>query len=242
MFTMFLNVKGRVLYDGIVYRMEERGAFLVECDVGGVDSLCRHLKMYRVRKKVEIDSLADDYNVFALFNADNLEKVKSEKKDIGLPGIIVPCDLLKATLPDSGSMKAYRDLSIFRDPRIAYLGSRIIASKTTDVSAQIGEIINLNNTSEQSYKQFRYYLGVGEGITDLPPTDCFPLEANCDYLHGVSFHKGCYIGQELTARTYHTGVVRKRLMPLYFSKVPTKMPEGNSVIHKGKVEILNFVI
>jgi len=41
-----------------------------------------------------------------------------------------------------------------------------------------------------------------------------PAGYNLDYLRGVSFHKGCYIGQELTARTHHTGVIRKRILPL----------------------------
>ena len=40
------------------------------------------------------------------------------------------------------------------------------------------------------------------------------MEYNLDYLKGVSFHKGCYIGQELTARTHHTGVIRKRILPI----------------------------
>lgn len=66
--------------------------------------------------------------------------------------------------------------------------------------------------------RFRYRLGVGEGSLDLPTGNCFPLESNGDYLNGISFHKGCYIGQELTARTHHTGVVRKRLMPLIFEQ------------------------
>ncbi|KAJ8971297.1 hypothetical protein NQ314_000774 [Rhamnusium bicolor] len=44
---------------------------------------------------------------------------------------------------------------------------------------------------------------------------------------------GCYIGQELTARTHHTGVVRKRLMPLYFSKIPTKLPTDNVILHEN---------
>lgn len=231
MYTMFLNVKGRVLYDSIIYKTSEKHTFLVECDVSGVDALSRHLKMYRVRRKIDIDGLKDDYNVFALFNAKDAENVKQDKKDGVLPGLIVPCDLLKTTLPDCSSTKVYKDLLIYRDPRISYLGSRIIAPKSTDALAQISDVISVK--SESLYKWFRYYLGVGEGCQDLPPGDCFPLEANCDYLHGVSFHKGCYIGQELTARTYHTGVVRKRIMPLYFTKTPSRVPDDKKIVHKG---------
>lgn len=231
MYTMFLNVKGRVLYDSIIYKTSEADTFFLECDTAGIDSLCRHLKMYRVRRKVNIDSLVEDYNIFALFNMNNIESVKQENKDSVLPGVIVPCDLLKTTLPDSGSTKVYRDLFIYRDPRISYLGSRIIAPKSANVEEQISNIVAVQPT--QSYKRFCYYLGVGEGVHDLPSGECFPLEANCDYLHGVSFHKGCYIGQELTARTHHTGVVRKRLMPLYFTKIPQKLPEDNRIVHKG---------
>ena len=60
-----------------------------------------------------------------------------------------------------------------------------------------------------------------------------------DYLHGVSFHKGCYIGQELTARTHHTGVVRKRIVPLTLSEelsdtLKDKLEEVNVVTEKGK--------
>ncbi|CAN7977174.1 unnamed protein product, partial [Ixodes persulcatus] len=62
--------------------------------------------------------------------------------------------------------------------------------------------------------KLRYQLGVIEGLGELPTANCFPLEYNADYMSGVSFHKGCYIGQELTARTHHTGVVRKRIMPV----------------------------
>ena len=59
-------------------------------------------------------------------------------------------------------------------------------------------------------------LGIVEGVAQLGLGKVTPLEYNLDYLHGVSFHKGCYIGQELTARTHHTGVIRKRILPLQF--------------------------
>ena len=52
-------------------------------------------------------------------------------------------------------------------------------------------------------------------------------------MHGVSFHKGCYIGQELTARTHHTGVVRKRLMPLEFDQ-PLKTQTEEILDSEGK--------
>jgi len=98
------------------------------------------------------------------------------------------------------------------DPRTQELKWRVLARPD-----QIQEN-NLEIIAEDEYTKLRYKLGIGEGVADLPPGKSFPLECNCDYLHGVSFHKGCYIGQELTARTHHTGVIRKRLMPLSFEK------------------------
>lgn len=104
---------------------------------------------------------------------------------------------------------------VTKDPRTCELKWRVIASP-----GQIEES-NLRFVAEDEYTKLRYQLGIGEGVTDLPPGKSFPLECNCDYLHGVSFHKGCYIGQELTARTHHTGVIRKRLMPIHFEKPVT---------------------
>lgn len=74
---------------------------------------------------------------------------------------------------------------------------------------------------ESAYGAFRLTAGVGEGADDFPYDGCFPLESNLDFVGGVSFSKGCYLGQELTARTYHTGVTRKRLVP-----VTLAVPDG----------------
>lgn len=109
----------------------------------------------------------------------------------------------------SGVERTDERMILARDPRVKELGWRLILPPDVPIDPK-----TLRMESTDAYIDLKYRLGVGEGASDLRPANSFPLECNCDYLHGVSFHKGCYLGQELTARTHHTGVVRKRLMPV----------------------------
>lgn len=111
----------------------------------------------------------------------------------------------------------------FKDPRVEQLGYRVSATGGT-----------LDKIPEGNFKLFRYTLGVSEGNHDIPINKCFPLEYNADYLHGVSFQKGCYIGQELTARTHHTGVIRKRVMPLKIENDKEATDESAVINEKKK--------
>lgn len=117
-------------------------------------------------------------------------------------------------------------LSYGVDPRAPHLlGHRILMDNQPQ--GVVAEDISL-------YHQARLSNGIPEGETDLPPGNCLPLESNLDYMNGVSFHKGCYIGQELTARTKFTGVIRKRLLPLTI-KGTGKLEPGESMMNsKGK--------
>lgn len=195
-FSMFLNKPGRVLYDAIIYKTKENTQLLVECDARADVDLVKHLKMFRVRKKIDID-IADDLTIWVAFNPDGANKELPTDKLANFQTMLNHDD----------------DMIICNDPRVQNLGVRIITGKDSDILDRLSPQ-NVSQGNPNDYKIHRFKLGVGEGVDELPHAKCFPLESNCDYLHGVSFHKGCYLGQEFTARTHHTGVIRKRLMPL----------------------------
>jgi folate-binding protein YgfZ len=67
--------------------------------------------------------------------------------------------------------------------------------------------------------------GVAEGQKEIPREETLPMNANIDLMKGIDFKKGCYIGQELTIRTHHTGVVRRRILPVSLYDPATGPPE-----------------
>lgn len=99
---------------------------------------------------------------------------------------------------------------LYRDVRAPNMGWRFLVHK--DVPSRYMQ--DLKQQSEDEYKIHRYLQGVPEGASEIIMGSSLPLESCMDYMNGVDFHKGCYIGQELTARTYFTGLVRKRIVPV----------------------------
>lgn len=91
----------------------------------------------------------------------------------------------------------------FQDPRLPELGQRIYQEK----NALLSDAFDL-------YEEHRIKLGVPDGARDLPYEKAIPLEYGMDELGAISWDKGCYMGQELTARTRYRGLIRKRLLPI----------------------------
>lgn len=106
-----------------------------------------------------------------------------------------------------------------QDPRSCLLGQRILMSMPESPDECL-----LDDAVQ--YHALRMAAGVAEGSAEIPYGACTPLEYNGDYSGAVSFEKGCYIGQELTARTYHTGVVRKRVMPIVWQRQEPASPSA----------------
>ena len=100
------------------------------------------------------------------------------------------------------------------DPRLRDLGIRLLTPKHL-LSAQLPS--DWAETSEANYSAHRLSFGVPEGRDEFGYERLFALEANLEELKGVSFKKGCYVGQELTARMKHKTELKKRLLPMALS-------------------------
>ncbi|NWV37932.1 CAF17 transferase, partial [Grantiella picta] len=178
----------------------EEPHILLECDSSVLDSIQKHLKLYKIRRKVTI-APCPDLSLWAVIPGDTSSLPKS---------------------PDQA-------LLLTPDPRAEVMGWRLIAKKGANLSeiipgSQVGDV--------QDYHRHRYKQGIPEGVKDLPPGVALPLESNLAFMNGISFTKGCYIGQELTARTHHMGVIRKRLLPVRFPAPPPGqgVPEGAEIL------------
>ena len=103
------------------------------------------------------------------------------------------------------------------DQRAPYMGERVLLSSDCDLDGLEAQV------EGGSYDIRRIMMGVAEGQGEILKESALPQESNIDYMGGIDFRKGCYVGQELTIRTHHTGVVRKRILPVQIYPA-----EGNS--------------
>ena len=200
-YSAFLNAPGRVLHDVFIYPgassayggIEEPPRFLIEVDANEVQTLARHLKRYKLRAKVTVDVLdEDEVGVWSAWDEDD---------HAGILG--------KMT-------RSRRESASCIDRRVGSMGVRLLQP-----SGQKPEIDG-DEVPLESYHVRRILKGVAEGQSEIFRESALPLESNMDYTGGIDFRKGCYVGQELTIRTHHTGVVRKRILPvqLYRSLKP----------------------
>ena len=109
------------------------------------------------------------------------------------------------------------------DPRLPETGWRIVT-----------RVALAETASRAAYNRHRLLLGLPDGSSDLEADKSVLLEAGFDELNGVSWSKGCYMGQELTARTKYRGLVKRRLLPVEVGGV---VPEAGSPVLSQGVEV-----
>lgn len=124
-----------------------------------------------------------------------------------------------------GSALPWRDGILAVDPRLAGMGGRAFLPRST---------LPDSNATLVEWDALRLSLGLPDGSRDMEIDKAILLENGFDELHGVDWKKGCYVGQELTARTKYRGLIKKRLTPVRFEG---EAPSPGTLLHQNGQEV-----
>ena len=214
-FSSLLSPQGKFLFDFLV--IKHKKGYLIDCEKKQAEQLFNKLNIYKLRSKVEIINLSNEF-VAAAFSYEKFISF-DEAKDI------------------PGNTFKYIEDSILLDPRHKQLGGRLIINLEKLYLSL--KKLNLKSTEPEEYYQFSYELGIPQKNMNKLQNKLFGIECNFEELNGIDFKKGCYIGQENTARIKLKGKLSKRLLPLQLIKGELK--EGSSIFNNeneiGKVLI-----
>ena len=216
-YSCILNAQGRYLHDLFIHPIQTTvedtatatttTAVLLDVSASAKEDMLRLLKRYRLRQQIDIDDVSSEYQVWTRFGGGDALSIDNATPSP--PPLANPWP---------------------SDPRLLSLGFRTILS-TSDAQSQLSPTPHATPVSSHTeYKRWRMGQGVAEGDEEIPSGDAIALEYNIDGLHGISFTKGCYVGQELMARTHFKGVVRKRVMPVEFGPTTVPVAVGAAVV------------
>jgi len=216
-FSSLLTPQGKFLFDFLIVRHKK--GYFIDCEKKQAEQLFNKLDTYKLRSKIEITNLSNEFVVAAF----NYEKFISfdEAKDI------------------PGNTFKYIEDPILLDPRHKQLGGRLIINLEKLYLSL--KKLDLKSAIKEEYYKFSHELGIPQKNMDKLQNKLFGIECNFEELNGIDFKKGCYVGQENTARIKLKGKLSKRLLPLQLIKGELK--EGSSIFNNenevGKVMINN---
>lgn len=204
----FLTPQGKYLHD--FFMIEIGDVLYLDCEGGDrLMDFGKRLSKYKLRSQVDL-GIAPDFAIVALWG-------DGAATALGLP-------------EEAGAGRPMEGGAVYIDPRLAAAGARAVLP-----SARIAEILELLGFAAvmpEDYDLTRLELGLPDGTKDMVVDKTVLLEANFDALNGVDWNKGCYMGQELTARTKYRGLVKRRLMPVSIEgEAP---PAGTPLMTDGK--------
>jgi folate-binding protein YgfZ len=197
-----LTPQGKYLHDFFITALGD--GWLIDGEGARIADLKRRLGMYKLRAKIALEDVSERFEVALAWGAD-----------AGAP----------FGLAEPGQAVQRDGAAAFLDPRIADLGIRLIAPRGT--GAGMLAALGYAPGAIADWDLRRLGHGVPDGSRDMLLEKAILLENGFDELHGVAWDKGCYIGQELTARTKYRGLIKKRLMPV---AIDGPLPEPGTLI------------
>ena len=183
-FAALLSPQGKFLHDFFIVKWDD--GFLLDCERARAADLIARLQKYKLRSKVNIIDRSDDFRIVASWE--------------DVPGRTLG-------IPESG-LSLYTDGIIYGDPRLPELGVRGIIKKHAPISLILP---HEKQVDALTYDAQRLRYAIPYGSRDVLVDKSILLECGYDELHAIDFNKGCYVGQELTARSKHRATIRKFL-------------------------------
>ena len=214
-FASLLTPQGKFLYDFII--IKHKSGYFIDCEKAQIETLFKQLTIYKIRSKVEIMNLSNEF-VIAAFSNEKFLTFNGSK------------DVLGYTIK-------YREDPILLDPRNNNLGARLIINLEKLYLSL--KKLDLKDTDIKEYYKKSHYLGIAQKDLNKLQNKLFGIECNFEELNGIDFKKGCYVGQENTARIKLKGKLSKRLMPIELIKgqLTEGAPIYNDSVQIGKVII-----
>jgi folate-binding protein YgfZ len=214
-FASLLTPQGKFLFAFIIAK--HKNGYFIDCEKSQVEGLFKQLTIYKLRSKVEILNLSNEF-VIAAFNREKFLKFDGAK-DV------------------AGKTIKYREDSIILDPRNKDLGARLIINLEKLYLSL--KKLELRNSPINEYYKLSHELGIAQQDMNKLQNRLFGIECNFEELNGIDFKKGCYVGQENTARIKLKNKLSKRLLPI-------KSIDGESnqddLIYNGEFEIGKILI
>jgi folate-binding protein YgfZ len=214
-FTSLLSPQGKFLYEFII--IKHKSGYLIDCEKSQANGLYKQLSIYKLRSKVEILNLSNEFVVAAFSH----EKFLTLDAAQDIPGFTLK----------------YIEDPIFLDPRNKQLGARLIVNLEKLYLSL--KKLDLQNADINNYHSFSHKLGIVPKDLNKLQNKIFGIECNYEELNGIDFKKGCYVGQENTARIKLKNKLSKRLFPI--NLLSGKLNEGES-IYVNETEIGKVLI
>ena len=189
-FSALLTPQGKYLYDFIISK--HKSGYFLDCEKENIEDLYKQLDLYKLRSKVEILNLSNEFVIAALSREKFLTIENS--KDI------------------SGNTVKFREDVILLDPRDKELGARLIINLEKLYLSL--KKLELKTSNIENYYLHSHKLGIAQRGTKYLQNKIFGIECNFEELNGIDFKKGCYVGQENTARIKLKEKLNKRLFAI----------------------------